>query len=101
MQLSFDGRIGVGHIITLVVTAATIVTMWNNMSNKLEQLQTTMDGYQQQTSTYADRVRVVELAQASQASDLRNIQIGISEIKTAISEIARTPLTTIPSMPSR
>ena len=37
------------------------------------------------------RVRAVEIAQASQTSDLRSIQVGISEIKAAISKIGDAP----------
>ena len=37
------------------------------------------------------RVRAVEIAQASQTSDLRAIQVGITEIKAAISKIGDAP----------
>ena len=37
------------------------------------------------------RVRAVEINQAGQTSDLRAIQVGISEIKAAISKIGDAP----------
>lgn len=38
-------------------------------------------------NAYESRIRAVEIAQASQTSDLRNIQIGINEIKDQIRRI--------------
>ncbi len=76
------GLIGAGLYVGLTIaTLSTQVAQsrdaWQEATRARQQLET--------------RVRAVEINQASQTSDLRSIQVGISEIKAAISKIGDAP----------
>jgi uncharacterized coiled-coil protein SlyX len=81
------GTILVGLAVGYTQMQATIEAMDQRITAIETQAQASASGQQQEASGLEDRLRAVEILQASQSSDLRNIQTGINEIKVAISRI--------------
>ena len=79
--------IGVGLICAGLYVGLTIATL----STQMEQSRAAWAEAGIARQQLETRVRAVEINQASQTSDLRAIQVGISEIKAAISKIGDAP----------
>lgn len=88
----FDKRISWGNIITLAVLGVGALAGYLDMRGDVRalaarQIQADADTavrvaeFKSTSSIYDARIRAVELAQASQSSDLRAIQAGLTEIK--------------------
>lgn len=84
--------------ITIILVAAGVVGNYAVTSYKIDTFDQRIERVQMEASehvtkfemlanAYESRIRAVEIAQASQTSDLRNIQIGINEIKDQIRRI--------------
>ena len=100
MALEYDPKISLGNIITVLVVLIGAVTAWNTvvseqakLAEKLAMVETTITARvairDQQMAGHEARIRAVEIAQASQSSDLRNIQIGISRIEAQLEKMVR------------
>ena len=75
--------VGVGLIGAGLYVGLTIATL----STQMEQSRDAWIEAELARNQIEARVRAVEINQASQTSDLRAIQIGISEIKSAVSKL--------------
>lgn len=98
MTFEIDKRISFGNILTLGSVAFMIVSggvalqlNQARLAEKIAEIQAVVSAKtalrDRQLDEYERRMRAVEIAQAGQTSDLRSIQIGISEIKSAISKL--------------
>lgn len=87
-----------GNILTVGAVLVTVITGWVRMDasqTKLAEKIATIEANiaqktisrDKQNEVMESRMRAVEIAQAGQSSDLRSIQIGISEIKAALGKI--------------
>ena len=92
MAFEFDKRVSWGNIVTVSVLVVGLVAGWTSMKAATERaeadilrLQADTDrrikAFEETARAYEGRIRAVEIAQASQSSDLRSIQQGINEIK--------------------
>ena len=99
-KLEYDPKISLGNIVTIMVVLIGAVTAWNTVVSRQSQMVEKMAiveaaisaktvARDQQMAAHEARLRAVEIAQAAQSSDLRNIQIGISEIKAQLEKMSR------------
>ncbi|GLS87678.1 hypothetical protein GCM10010873_26520 [Cypionkella aquatica] len=98
MRLEYDPRITLGNLITIGLIAAAALTAWNTvvsqqaiLAEKIAVIETsiaakTFNRDQQMTQQEA-RLRAVEIAQATQSSDLRSIQNGINRIEAQLDKM--------------
>lgn len=113
MPIAYDNKFTLGNLITigaliagLAVGYGTLQQQQANDRARLMSLETTVkdneltvltnrrefDERLRQVEREADaRLRLLETAQASQSTELRNILIGINEIKTSLAALAREP----------
>ena len=89
--LQFDNKISLGHIISIGLIIFGGITAYADLRGMQNQLAAEVANMSRAAENREARVRAVEIAQASQTSDLRSIQVGISEIKAAISKIGDAP----------
>lgn len=75
-------------VVSAVWTGATTIA---GLANSTDAVVKALSVTQLHTSQMEARIRAVEIAQASQTSDLRSIQLGITEIKSALSDMRPTP----------
>ena len=87
MPFEFERKMSLGNLITIGVVLFGAVGAWFTLVAGQQGLSREMIQVQANVSAHESRIRSVEIAQASQSSDLRNIQIGISEIKAALGKI--------------
>lgn len=87
MSFEFDRKISLGNVITIGVVLFGAVGAWFTLVAGQQVLSREMIQVQSNVSAHESRIRSVEIAQAGQSSDLRSIQIGISEIKAALGKI--------------
>lgn len=89
--LQFDNKISLGHIISIGLIIFGGVTAYADLRSSQSQLSGELMNLSRAAESREARVRAVEIAQASQTSDLRSIQVGISEIKVAINKLGGNP----------
>ncbi|WP_420344633.1 hypothetical protein [Paenirhodobacter sp.] len=89
MPFEFDRKMSLGNLITIGVVLFGAVGAWFTLVAGQQGLSREMIQVQANVAAHESRIRSVEIAQASQSSDLRNIQIGISEIKAALSKLSQ------------
>ena len=89
--LQFDNKISLGHIISIALILFGGVTAYADLRSSQNQLATEVANMSRAAENREARVRSVEIAQASQTSDLRSIQVGITEIKAAINKLGTMP----------
>jgi hypothetical protein len=89
--LQFDNKISLGHIISIALIIFGGVTAYADLRSSQTQLATEVSNIARAAENREGRVRSVEIAQASQTSDLRSIQVGISEIKAALAKLGDRP----------
>lgn len=98
MPFEFDRKMSLGNLITIGVVLFGAVGAWftlvagqQQLNRDIIKIQTEFSArkveQERQIDSHESRIRSVEIAQASQSSDLRSIQIGISEIKAALGKI--------------
>ena len=91
-------KLSAANWITIALVAAGVVSSFavaqyqiGSMENRIEAMNRDaterVTKFEMVANAYESRIRAVEIAQASQTSDLRNIQIGINEIKDQIRRI--------------
>lgn len=101
MALQFDNKISTGHLLTAAGMLAAglwgYAGLWasqEQLAREMEQVKATlnrdMEVIQSDAVNREARLRAVEVAQASQSSDLRNIQMGISDIKSTLEKMGGT-----------
>jgi hypothetical protein len=89
--LQFDNKISLGHIISIALIIFGGVTAYADLRSSQTQLAAEITTIARAAENREGRVRSVEIAQASQNSDLRAIQTGISEIKAALVKLGERP----------
>ena len=94
--LQFDNKISLGHILTAVVLIIGIIGSYYDLSTSQKNLATEIAQRRGEIATIENdarsresRLRAVELLQAGQVSDLRNIQSGISRIESQLDRLTR------------
>ena len=87
MSLQFDNKISLGHIISIALIIFGGVTAYADLRGGQVQLTAEMGTIARAAENREARIRSVEIAQASQNSDLRSIQVGITEIKTQLGKL--------------
>lgn len=100
--MQFENKITLGNILTIIALVLGLSAGYSNLEARLSaqaEKVAAMDQTIRERNSLADsrttatdtRVRAVEIMQASQTSDLRNIQVGINEIKTALERLGNKP----------
>ena len=89
--LQFDNKISLGHIIQIALIIFGGVTAYADLRSSQTQLAAEVNNIARAAENREGRVRSVEIAQASQTSDLRAIGVGISEIKAALVKLGERP----------
>ena len=95
-RLQFDNKISLGHLLTALVLIIGIIGSYYDLSSSQKNLAAEIARRGSEISTIEtaaqsreSRLRAVELLQAGQVSDLRNIQSGISRIETQLDRLMR------------
>jgi len=94
MSVEFDNKISLGHMLSVgAIAVAGLVAFFDlrgdtqQLASEVATIRQDAGQIKQNAGNSESRIRAVEIAQASQTSDLRSIQIGITEIKTALSRM--------------
>ncbi|RID91560.1 hypothetical protein D2N39_12730 [Gemmobacter lutimaris] len=91
MTVQFDNKISLGHVISIVTVLAACIMGYATLSARQERLSLDVLAMQRAAEARESRIRAVEIAQASQSSDLRSIQIGISRIEAQLEKLQPKP----------
>lgn len=86
-----DRRVPIATLAVLVVQFALGVAWITTLSNRVETNTTDIAEAQADAGVREARIRALEIAQASQSSDLRSIQIGISRIEAQLERLQPRP----------
>lgn len=98
MTVQLENKITLGNVLTILAMLAAVITGYANLKAEQTRLGEKLGSIEQaelgraaaydgRHTNHEGRIRAVEIAQASQSSDLRNIQIGINEIKGALDRL--------------
>lgn len=102
MAISFDNRVTMGNVLTITAMIvglsmgyAALQGQQKAQERRIDQIEVAhrdrlSEGNSRSLAVDA-RLRSLEVAQASQSSDLRAIQAGINEIKQALDRLAPRP----------
>lgn len=91
MALQFDNKISSGHILTFTAMVFTCIAAYADLRSRQTQLIADVVAVKADAQAREARIRAVEIAQASQSSDLRAIQIGISRIEAQLEKLKPRP----------
>lgn len=91
MALQWDNKISTGHILTVGAMIIAGLSGYFDLRSGQAQLVADVVAMQRSSEAREARIRAVEIAQASQSSDLRSIQIGISRIEVQLEKIQPRP----------
>jgi len=97
-RLQFENKVTVGTLLTILVLIVGAVTGYATLQAELARHNDRLGSLEQGNRDQASdtralnlqtdaRLRAVETMQASQTSDLKNIQTGIDDIKAAIAQL--------------
>lgn len=84
MSLQFDNKISLGHLLSAVAMLIAGAMAYANLQSAQVEQSRRLERVEVSQQDREARVRALEINVAGQASDLRNIQIGINEIKAAL-----------------
>jgi len=85
--LQFDNKISLGHLISILLIIVGGVTAYADIRGAQTQLTGEVAAISRGAELREARVRNVEIAQASQSSDLRSILLSISRIETQLNKM--------------
>ena len=85
--MQFDNKITSGNLLTIGALIVGLVAGYTNLQALLDRQASQISSLESEVNGSEIRVRTLEIQQAGQSSDLRNIQIGINEIKTAVERL--------------
>lgn len=96
----WENKFTIGNLITIVIGIVGVVYQYNQTTNELvrqgdrittlEQLARERGAQRDADSARKDvRITALEIGQAGTSSDLRNIQVGINDIKTSIMQLSQ------------
>lgn len=91
MSLQWDNKISLGHVLTFVGMLATGITAFVYLSVGQAQMEREMIAVRADAVAREGRIRAVEIAQASQSSDLRAIQNSLTRIEAAVERLQPKP----------
>lgn len=91
MTVQYDNRISLGHVISIVMVLATCLLAYATLYVTQQQMAAEIVSIKTEAQSREARIRAVEIAQASQSSDLRSIQIGISRIEAQLEKMQSKP----------
>ena len=86
-KLEYDPKISLGNIVTIALVLLGAVTAWNTVVSSQAQLAEKVSVIETALGAHEGRIRAVEIAQASQQSDLRAIQNGITRIEAQLEKL--------------
>ena len=100
MPFQYDPKISFGNIVTICMVVVGALSAFIAVQYQVAELdrrvaeasaaaQERVARYEMMLNSYESRVRAVEIAQASQTSDLRSIQAGINELKEQLRALSR------------
>ena len=100
MAIEFENKFTIGNVLTVAAMVAGMFWSYSQLQSEqvrqadrlqvLELSVTSMAASAKASDAATDgRVRSLEVAQAAQSSDLRNIQSGINDIKSAIVSLSQ------------
>lgn len=102
MPFTFDYKISITNVLAMVFFFIGAVTAWGTLVNgqaRLAEKIANIESIMAQRTALRDaqaigfdtRIRMIEIAQASQSSDLRAIQSGVSRIEAQLDKRADMP----------
>lgn len=89
MGIRFDNKISTGHILTAAVLFATGVAGFTHIKSEVAKISAEVIAISADAKQAESRIRDVEIAQASQSSDLRSIQGGIARIEMQLEKLSK------------
>lgn len=98
----FENKVTIGNVITAAILFATLVAGYSDLRGQqlrqaerssafVEDMRDSAESLDALRTSTDMRVRAVEVVQAGQGSDLRNIQTGINEIKASLEKLVGKP----------
>lgn len=91
MSIQYDNRISLGHVISIVMVLSTCLLAYATLYVTQQQMAAEIVSIKADAQAREARIRAVEIAQASQSSDLRAIQIGIGRIEAQLEKMQVKP----------
>ena len=89
MGIRFDNKISTGHILTAAALFATGVAGFTHVKSEVAKISAEVIAISADAKQVESRIRAVEIAQASQSSDLRSIQSGIARIEMQLEKLSK------------
>jgi len=87
--VQFDSKISIGNLITIIVVVVGALGSYFTMYGSINNHETTLRRHAEQIARQETRIQTAEIVGAGQASDLRNIQSGITRIENALDRLSR------------
>lgn len=98
LKVQYEGKITLGNIVSALVIVFAVAGVYANMQNRQDQMERVISEMRLnvvENKTFADeralivdnRVRVLEVSNASMAADLRNIQSGVNDVKATLTQL--------------
>lgn len=89
MGIRFDNKISTGHILTAAALFASGVAGFTHVKSEVAKVSAEVIAISADAKQAESRIRAVEIAQASQSSDLRSIQGGIARIEMQLEKLSK------------
>lgn len=90
MAIRFDNTIATGHLLTVGAMLVAALMGYATLRSEVSRISTDVAATRAEAQSREARIRALEIAQASQSSDLRAIQLGIDEIKGQLTRMIGT-----------
>lgn len=87
MPIQFENKVNAGHIITAALLVLSGIGAYYNLAKDQHLVRVDVDTLKTDARQNEARIRAVEIAQASQSSDLRSIQVGITRIEAQLEKL--------------
>lgn len=102
MALDIENKITTGNIITIAVMLVSAGMAYAQLTNSIASVAARTEALENVLNTRGalrdnaiaaqeSRIRLIEVAQAAQSSDLRSIQVGIGRIETKLDRLEARP----------
>ena len=91
MPLQWDNKISTGHLLTVAAMVAAGLGGYFELRGGQARVTADVLMIQRAAEAHEARIRAVEIAQASQSSDLRAIQIALSRIEAGLEKLQPKP----------
>ena len=87
MSLQFDNKISLGHIISIGTLLVAGALAYAQLATSLDAAARRLERVEASQQDREIRLRSLEISVSGQASDLRNIQTGIADIKASVDRL--------------